>query len=32
VLLALELARIEVDTTLLKQLEATLPGAPFFAT
>jgi N-acetylglucosamine kinase-like BadF-type ATPase len=32
VLLALELAGIETNSTLLKQLESTLPGAAFFAT
>src|SRR5688572_16516752 len=32
VLLALELARIEADPTLLERLETTLPGAAFFAT
>jgi N-acetylglucosamine kinase-like BadF-type ATPase len=32
VLLALDVARIEVEAALLEQLETTLPGAAFFAT
>jgi N-acetylglucosamine kinase-like BadF-type ATPase len=32
VLLALDLARVEVDADLLERLESTLPGAAFFAT